>query len=78
MTNCTECLSLPLHPTGKPAGSWLKRLVGGLFSRDGRRATRIYPDDLSRYLLKDIGLDNRREPTEHSPMGRSLMDWPVR
>jgi hypothetical protein len=61
----------------KPAVNWLKALLVGLLDRGSGRPTRIGPDQLSGYMLKDIGLSGYR-PGDDAASGRSLMDWPIR
>ena len=77
MTRATECPILGLPRTRKTVAGRLYDLLGGLLKRGAGRPTQIQPEDLSRYMLKDIGLDGC-SLGGGATAGRSLMDWPRR
>ena len=62
----------------KTGFSRLRAAVSGWFGSSAGQPTRLEPDCLSRYLLKDIGLGSDRSGGFDPRADRSGMNWPMR
>jgi len=69
------------HTPGKTRKTGRNRLLStlaGWFRRSAGQPTRLEPDRVSDYMLKDIGLSYSRSSGFDSRSARSGMDWPMR